>query len=161
MVQPRQSGQPLKLRLKLDYGICREICIPYRTDLALDLTAGAAAPTVFADLIARYDARVPIAAAQAGVTIEQTREIVAGGKRVLEVAVRARSPLRAPDLIVEGPPPFWFGTPQVSLSEGGGKALFLVPIETGRLSAALAGTSLGLTLLDGERAVETQIIFGR
>ncbi len=38
------SGQPVALRLKLEYGICREICVPAEAVLALDIPAGGAGP---------------------------------------------------------------------------------------------------------------------
>lgn len=59
-VSPKDPAKPITLRLALDYGICREVCVPVQAELALDLPATVAAPAP-AELAAAYD-HVPRAA---------------------------------------------------------------------------------------------------
>jgi DsbC/DsbD-like thiol-disulfide interchange protein len=40
---PKVAGQPIKLRLKVEYGVCREICIPAESSLSLTVPPGTAA----------------------------------------------------------------------------------------------------------------------
>ena len=47
------------MRLRLDYQICEEICVPVAAELALDLPAGEPRATSFAPLLERWAARVP------------------------------------------------------------------------------------------------------
>ena len=35
--EPRDTGKPVRLALKIDYGVCKEICIPAQASIALDL----------------------------------------------------------------------------------------------------------------------------
>lgn len=51
------GSKPVALRLKLEYGICKEICVPAEASLALDVPAGFAAPVPAA--LAGALARVP------------------------------------------------------------------------------------------------------
>src|SRR3954463_3510127 len=43
-VSPSDAGKPLRLALKLDYGVCKDICIPAQASLALALRPGEAGP---------------------------------------------------------------------------------------------------------------------
>ena len=156
--RPAVPGRAVRLHARLDYLTCKDICIPYRTELALALPAGEAFPTPFAPLIARYQARVPGPATADGLAIEGVRVRGRDGARLLEVAVRARAPLTAPDLFVEGPPAFEFGAPTARLDPDGRGARLRLPVGVfGEAPPALAGSRLRLTLVDGDRALETAV----
>jgi suppressor for copper-sensitivity B len=145
-------GEPARLRLKLDYQICEQICIPVAVELALDLPAGESGPSAFAPLLERWAARVP---GGAGLELLDASLSGAPGEEVLLVRARADAPFRAPDLFAEAPPPFRFGRPRVELA--GREARFALPVRAGKLSPSLAGHELALTLTDGERAVERRV----
>lgn len=157
--RPAQPGLPLRLRLKVDYLTCREICIPYTARLALDLPAGPAAATSFAHLIDRFENRVPGDGRAAGLAI--ARAVVTGpeARPALEVVAEAREPFERPDLFVEGPAQLDFTAPTVALSRGGHLATFRIGI--GTVAAAFPdwpATALTLTLVDGPRAVEARVM---
>ncbi len=57
--KPANPAEPMGLRLKVNYLVCEKVCIPYSANLSLDLPAGAAGPSEFAQLIDRYASRVP------------------------------------------------------------------------------------------------------
>ncbi len=157
----RQPGHGLAVRLALNYGICREICIPYQAELALDLPAGAAASSDFAPLIADYAAKVPKTAADGDLSMGQATVAAAeGGGATLRVTARATTPFIAPDLIVEGPDGIGFGKPQAEISADGRQVRLVAPIEGlggPGTPAALAGKPVTLTLIDGDRAVEQRL----
>lgn len=44
LVEASDPSQPVSLKLALDYGICREVCVPVETALNLDIPAGDATP---------------------------------------------------------------------------------------------------------------------
>ncbi|MBM3554525.1 MAG: hypothetical protein FJX47_03100 [Alphaproteobacteria bacterium] len=96
-VRVADPARPLGLRLQLLYGVCKDICIPAEASLALDLPPGTAGPTAFADLIAKYDARVPRASLPGFQFDGLKRE---NGRLV--VTLRSAKPLVTPDLVVEG-----------------------------------------------------------
>ncbi len=67
---------------------------------------------------------------------------------------RAEPGFISPDVMIEGPAAFGFGRPRVALAEGGSRATLTVNA-SGPDGASLAGETLRLTLVDGDRALET------
>jgi suppressor for copper-sensitivity B len=155
-VRVAKPGMPLALKLKLAYGICREVCIPYDAELALDLPAGSGPESVFAPLIARYEARVPTTGDGSGLRIATARLSDEAGSRVLTVEASSDRPFKAPDLLVEGPAGLSFAPPQVSLAAATASAAFRIAVG-GPKSVALAGSEVTLTRIDGNRAVERRL----
>lgn len=43
VVEPKDVGKPVSLKLTLEYGICREVCVPVEAELAVDLPITGAA----------------------------------------------------------------------------------------------------------------------
>ena len=146
---PLRAGQPVKIKGSLSYLACKDICIPYDANLALDLPAGPAKPSVFAHLINRYQVRVPGDGSAHGVVIER----VESAGRILRVTARALTPFVLPDLFIEGPKDLYFSRPRVSLA--GKRAVLEVPVSG---EGALAGgIPLVLTLVDGDRSAERSV----
>ena len=156
-IKARDPGRPTRLRAVVDYAACAEICVPMTATLDLELPAGAAAPTVFAPLIARFQARVPGAAGSRGLAIESVEVAGAGGDRILRVRARADPPFAAPLLFVEGGEAMAFGASEAELADGGARAILRVPAPEGRKREPLLGVPLTLTLVDGGRAVEQRL----
>ena len=153
-----KRAAPLNLALKVDYLICKEICIPYTASLALEVPAGPADATRFTQLIDRFVAQVPGDGTAAGLAIE--RAVVAGTaeRPVLEVAAAAREPFNTPDLFVEGPSQLDFAAPKLALSEGGHRALLRIAIGTvAKTFPNWSQTPLTLTLVDGARSLEASL----
>ena len=92
----------MRVRLTLDYGLCAEICVPARAELALDLAPGAAADGRAA--IEAAAARRPIEAAEAGLAEASCALVGAGMERGFEarLAFDGAAP-KAVFLAVEGP----------------------------------------------------------
>ncbi len=158
-------SQPVTARLKLDYMICAQICIPMQAELALDLpaddTGAKAEPSPFAPLIQHYLDLVPQPAAKAGMTIESA--VVSGppGEQVLHIKGHSERPFVAPDLMVEGPGPFGFGRPKLTYGAGRHQVILALPVYAGTGKAALTTQALTVTLVDGRRAVERRLNLGR
>ena len=147
--QPLRTELPVKIRGSLSYLTCKDICIPYDAKLTLDLPPGQPKPSPFAHLINRYQVRVPGDGSAHGIVIERTE---AAG-RMLRVTARAVTPFVHPDLFVEGPDNLYFSRPQLSLA--GTRAVLEVPVSG---EGALAGgSSLVLTLVDGDRSAERSV----
>lgn len=154
-VRLSQPGQPARLRAKVDYLTCAEICIPYTATLALDLPAGPAQTSAFAYQIDRYRARVPKSEAVAGITVEriEARETASSGQLI--VTARATRPFAKPDIFVEGPRLIEFGPPKIALLEGGRRVRLVVPVrKVGEKAPNIVGAALTLTIVDGARAIE-------
>jgi suppressor for copper-sensitivity B len=154
-VAKEDPSRPLALRLRLDYGICEEICLPRTDELALDLPAGPGLPKPEAALIARFQAMVPKPAESLGARFEVSRARLGRGQDALVVRVRTPTRLLKPDLIIEGDPPLWFGRPEVEVAKGG-QTVFRAPILSPEAIAPLKGRPIRFTLIDGLSAIEAK-----
>ncbi|MFM9843407.1 MAG: protein-disulfide reductase DsbD family protein [Dongiaceae bacterium] len=160
MVKPQRAGEAVSLRAAVSYLVCEEICIPKTASLALDIPAGAATPSEFAQLVARYQAQVPGDGARHGLYVDSAVLGGSAGKQTLEIAARsAPLPFEHPDVIVEGPDGFAFGAPEIALSADGAAASFSLPVivNAGIDAGSLAKSNVTLTLFDGQRGLEQKI----
>ncbi|OYU20152.1 MAG: hypothetical protein CFE34_01630 [Rhodobacteraceae bacterium PARR1] len=77
-VEPIDPAQPVALRMRVDLGVCKDICMPATLDLSADLTPGGGDAAIRAAL-----ADQPINAGQAGVVaVHCTVEPIRDGLRV-------------------------------------------------------------------------------
>lgn len=154
-----RAGAPVALRARLNYLVCAEICIPHDGELSLELPRGPATSSRDGLLVTQAELRVPGFGAEAGLTLESA--VLTGGteKPQLRVVARSDVPFQAPDLLVEAPPGFAFGKPEVALYEGGTRAELTAPTGRGTLAeGVLEGKWLSLTVTDGQRGLEASIV---
>jgi suppressor for copper-sensitivity B len=149
---------PLALAARLEYLVCREICIPYAADLSLTVDTGPGGPTPYAHLINRFQARVPQDADAMGLSV--TRASLAGtpGSPALALTVQADPPLQAPEFFVEGPSGTFFGRAATHSTDGGKEMTAHVPAAgLGRLANSLADQRVTVTIADGIRVAEQSV----
>ncbi|MGF1609850.1 MAG: protein-disulfide reductase DsbD family protein [Kiloniellales bacterium] len=163
VARPREAGAPLALEASLNYLVCSEICVPHDGMLTLALPAGPQTSSPDAYLIEQYESLVPGDGGDVGLSLEQAYLVQppdqAGAAPLLEVVARSTTPFAAPDLLVEAPPGFVFDKPQVTLSEGGTRALLRLDGARGPAAeGVLEGKRLTLTLTDGQRGLEAEVI---
>ena len=141
-------GKPVHLVLKLDYGVCKDICIPARADLSLGLTDdGPGRSTIEAAL-----AKVPVAqalGAQGDLSVLAV-EPVKQDKPAYTVTIRAPSGAK-PALFAEGPENWYLST---SLPDDANR--FTVTVEE-KPKDASGPVPLRLTLVAGGKSVETEV----
>jgi len=147
LVTPRIPSRPVRLALSVDYGICREICIPVHAEVARDLDGDNARAIIEKSL-----AKVPKAQALGSTSplaiLSVTRE--AGAKATYSVATRA--PVgRPPSLFAEGPDN-WY----VSTSTPDDSNRFTLSID--ETVPAPAHAPIRLTLTADGQAVETEVV---
>ncbi|MCE2509806.1 MAG: thioredoxin family protein [Alphaproteobacteria bacterium] len=157
----QDANAPVRLRARVTYLVCDEICIPGEADLSLDLAgakAGAASPERTA--IAHALARVPGEGAPVGLAVERAEYAEASG--LLSVVGRAEAPFRSPDLYVEGPEGLFFAAPETRFWSGRRHALFRLAVEgPGGVPpklAALRSQDLRFTLVDGAGKVDLRAV---
>lgn len=167
LLQAAAPAQPMTARLKMDYMVCAQVCVPMQAELALELpadrnsakatTTTTAEPSSFAPLIQRYLDLVPQPAARAGMTIKSAMVSGPRGEQVLHIKGKSKQPFAAPDLMVEGPEPFGFGRPKVTYGAQRHEVSMALPVYAGTGKANLTNQALVLTLVDGDRAVEHRL----
>jgi DsbC/DsbD-like thiol-disulfide interchange protein len=153
-VRPQDPAKPVSLALKLDYGVCKDICIPVQAELSLKLPKGASSATrsMIDGALARVPRPQPLKA-EGELSILGIEPTGADGEPRLAVSVKVPAG-SSPRLFVE-PPESWFllATPTVKAREDGTR-IFLVEVLE-RPTDAAGPIDLRLTLVAGDKAVET------
>ena len=151
-------GEAVLLHAEVNYAACKDICVPYQASLALTLPPGLAVPGPEAMLIAAARARVPGDLASARLRLVAAVTETATDTAILSVRMASTgAPFRAPDLFVEDVPKGSPETPRDCAGRCRPPGHSARPIR-GEKAAALAGTRLRLTLVDGDRSAETAVV---
>jgi DsbC/DsbD-like thiol-disulfide interchange protein len=155
-VRPQDPTKPIGLGLKIDYGVCKDICIPAQAELSLKLPTTTSAPTraLIEEALARVPKPRPLKAG-GDLAVLGAEPTASDGKPRLAVKVRAPGDSN-PSLFVEAPEN-WFvlASPRPSgiASEAGTKTFLVDVLERPRDAAG--PVDLRFTLVAGDRAVET------
>ncbi|WP_420403196.1 protein-disulfide reductase DsbD family protein [Nisaea sp.] len=152
-----EPGAPLALRADMNALACSDICVPLNANLALDIDAGPAEPTAFAQLIDRFRARVPQDLSGLGLDISSVSAVGSPAPHSLAVEINSSVPLVEPDVFPEARAGFAFGKPEVDFAPDRLSAVLTVPAsvpEGGRL----AEEKITLTLVDGDRFLERSMV---
>ena len=160
-----EPGKAVSVKATVPYLTCNDICVPYQADLVLDLPTGGETNTVEGALIDRFAALVPRKGASHALSVSDASVEGPAGKQVLRVTAKLlakSSDAAAPELLIEGPPGFRFAPPRFETRDGQSVLLAAVspPPKSVRdgAPADLSGTSLTLTLLTRDQAIEQKII---
>jgi len=151
----KAPGQPARLDLKLFYAVCKDICVPARTEVSLDLGAG---PPAAADvaLIHRFQQLVP-AEGKAADGLVSARALMRDGKPALAVLVASRVGAGPrSDIFVEGFDDAYFHAPATSRMTEGGRE-FILPVDGIKDAAALAGKRLRITLVGAGESLSRKL----
>ena len=158
VVAPFEIGKPIRLAGQLRYLTCEKICIPYEANLALDLPAGPETSSLQSGIIKRFFQRVPGTNEHSGLQIIRVTVEGSSPTQTLRLSVVADTPLASPDVFVEGPSGMEFGVPEIRLSADHRSAQIRILVSTAKGKPTdLAGKIIGLTLVDGERALERSV----
>jgi DsbC/DsbD-like thiol-disulfide interchange protein len=151
-VYPQNPAKPVVLKLGLDFGVCKEICIPARADLEATTSSR---PGKTARLIEAAEARVPAAKPLGAVTapaVVSLSKADPDAKR-FKVAARAAPGVQA-RLFVEGPDGWYFDSPEPAVAGADGTVSLVIMVLERPKGGAHEATVI-LTLVAGEKAVET------
>lgn len=148
LVKPADPTKPVELAVAAEYGVCKEICIPARTELKASLSAVDGHRTAIEAALARVPQ--PQALGSAGDLSILSVIPVSQDKPGLSVTVRAPAGT-TPELFAEGPDDWYVSTSP--LQDG---QLFTVTVED-KPKDAVGPVPLRLTLVAGERAIETEV----
>lgn len=146
--------KPAILRLRLNYAVCENICIPVdaKAELALPAAGGA-----HAALVEAHAARIPNAleiGADAPLAIKRVHKVSGGAKPVIEVEVSAPAGDHV-ELFAEGPNSSW----ALPLPEpvAGEPARFRFELDGAPSDTVFEGVVVRLTAVTKDRAIETEV----
>jgi DsbC/DsbD-like thiol-disulfide interchange protein len=139
VIEPLDASKPVKLRLQIDYGVCKQICIPAKAELFADTgtsdsTAGAVVDAAMATLPVR---------------IEPGAARLSPGREGLQLELGLPDGTVVLDVFVEGAPLAYFRAP-----ERQGPKNLILPVDGMEDVSLLKGASLTLTVTTAGAAYE-------
>lgn len=152
---PERLGEPVELKLNVDYGLCKMLCIPNEASLSLDLPPPDASAKGQDVLLERFTGLVPKpAATDALPAVAGTAAKLDGAKPELVIDTVFPPGAAGADLFIEAgdvyvPVPKPFGPLE------GGKQRFVVSFGSAAEAGAVKGKPLTLTLVWDGGARET------
>jgi len=152
LVRPVDPDLPMQLSLSLEYGVCKEICIPARAELVLEPADRPAKAHAAAIATAVEQVPVPQDLGAGGFAITR---VEAGEPGHLMVGVRAPHDAL---LFAEGPDYRWFLAPEERMRAGADADTGVFVVELAERPAAVDGpVRLVFTLASEDDAIETVV----
>lgn len=149
LIRPTDPAQPVNLKLSIDYGVCKDICIPAQADIALELMGPGAKRSLLETTVANLP-RLQALGTDAPLSVlglESTKD----NRKSFNVTVRAPAGTQ-PALFAEGPENWYLST---SLPDAENR--FVVTVEE-RPKDAKGSVPVRLTLVAGDTAIETEVM---
>lgn len=154
-IVPQNPGQPVVLRLKLDYGICEKLCVPAEAEAELVLSGVASSHE---GAVAAAEARVPKPSAlgeNRALAIRTVRRATGTARPRMFIDVVAPATANV-DVFAEGPTPDWaLPLPEPDPAAPVGLRRFVLELDG--LPSGAKGAMLKLTAVSGEEAIEVSI----
>lgn len=148
LVKPERPDKPVKLALTVDYGICKDICIPAHAELSTPLSDPGADRAEIEAAMAKVPRPQPLGASGDLAVVKIATKDQAD-KPALAVTIRAPAGAK-PSLFAEGPENWYLSTSTLDADNG-----FTITIEEKPKDAGPA--ALRLTLVAGDKAIETEV----
>jgi DsbC/DsbD-like thiol-disulfide interchange protein len=154
-VVPRDAGKPVELSLSMQYGACKDICVPATGEATLALDAESPPPRSAQSLLQEAERTVPMPqglGAEGPLSVLRVVPDLKSKPPVLAVDVRAD-----PDaiLLVEGAADWYLPQPRPDKGAADGTRRFTLALEGLPKGVKLAGATMRLTLVSAAGAVET------
>lgn len=161
-ITPKNAALPVKLRLSLEYGVCREVCVPVQPVLELTVAPEAAAKAAGSALTTAV-ARVPrdVGRRREGdPALANLALVLTGDKPHILVDGTFPGAAGAADVFMEAPDGLWLplAKPIDGGAAGAGKRRFHVDLTDGADLKDLAGRTIRLTLVGERGAAETTFV---
>jgi DsbC/DsbD-like thiol-disulfide interchange protein len=156
-IDPVEPAKPIVLALQMEYGICREICVPAEAKLEITLPPGIA-PKAPAALAAAVE-RVPLPVAVAGPTAPRLEKGVAkvdANPPTIELTVAFPGGTEGADLFVEAPDGIYLPLPKRTGEPARWALTFEVDIANGVDIKEILGKTLTLTAVSASGQSEMQ-----
>ena len=156
LITPKDKSAPIRLNLKLNYGICGEMCMPAQTTTSLLLPPQPRVDATTRALLDEWLKKTPLMD-DGTLKLASVRLARVGGKLALDVALKGPGADEVSDMFVEGVGMAVFGPPE--RIGGKGEAVVYRLREKGGLVSEkdFAGARVRLTILRGGKAVERTI----
>ena len=158
-VSAADPAKPVGLVIEIEYGVCKDICIPVQSRFELTLPPGTAATPV-ADGLARAFDRVPRstqARRPGDPALRAAKVQLAGDKPSIRLEAEFPGGAEGGDVFLEAPQGAWIPMARPQGAPTGDVAAFLVDLSDGADLADLKGKTVRVTLVSPRGQSETAI----
>ena len=152
-VVPKDATKPVVLRGKVEYGLCKDICIPAQADLKVVIPPNVGASAELTDTLARVPQTSPRSGVDPKLDTWHFDPLAQKPKLVLNVETSV--PDKA-DAFVVAPGGIYVPLPK-RVANASGKAVFEVDLSVDVDLKDLKGKALTVTMVDGKGQSETTI----
>jgi len=153
-IEAVDPGKPVQLALRLDYGVCKDICVPVQAalDISVDKVRQGRGSfgRVDAQLIERYLVKVPKQEANSGADVPLLKSVqvnLQGAHPVLNVDAEFPSGIDGADLFVEAPDGLYVALPTAKRLGETNVMRFTIDLSKGEDPALFRGKELMMTLV--------------
>jgi DsbC/DsbD-like thiol-disulfide interchange protein len=161
-VSPRSAGQPIDLNVKLEFGVCQDICIFAVANLDLSVSEDDARQSIYNILLNRFVSKVPEVihpTASSTHSIRSVSAVLDGDKPHIIVEARYPEDARKRDLFIEGPNDFYIPIPSLTKQISTNLDEYRVDLKGGDDPKLLNGKVLTFTMVstDGQVEIKRQL----
>lgn len=160
-LKARDAGKPIKLAVVLEYGVCKEICIPAEARLALDIAPGKmqAVPEEASATLEKVP-RLPTALRSGDPRLLSAKAETKDGKQRIVLSARFPGDAARGEAFVEGPDGIYLPLPTRLEATSAGEATFEVLLGPYDDLDDLTGKQLTVTLVGEQGESETKFDLG-
>lgn len=158
-VTAANAGSAVKLALDIEYGVCKDICIPVQSRLELTIPPGSDGKPIGTSLKRAFDL-VPRAEPSRRANdprLRATKVLLAGDKPSIRLEVEFPGGASGGDLFLEAPDGLWIPMAKLDGAPKGDVATFLVDLTDGADLGDLKGKTVRVTLVSPRGQSETAI----
>lgn len=155
-IEPKDTTQPVVLRLVLDYAICEKVCIPVHAKAELTIKAGGTAEAAIAAAEKTVPRALPLGT-DAALSVKAVRhdDSVKPARVLVDIAAPGSDPAV---VFAEGPTPDWaLPVPEKIEGAPAGLQRFAFALDGLPPGATAKGAAIRLTAVAGNDAIETTI----
>ena len=158
-MQPADPRRDVTLKLGLEYGVCKDICIPAQARLELAIPSGAGKAQV-ADALAQAFDRIPrplAARRPSDPNLSATKVVLDGDRPAIRIEAVFPGGAEGADVFVDVPGGVWIPMAKPEGPARGTAATFVVDLTDGADIADLRGKSVSITLVSPRGQSETSL----
>lgn len=145
-LKAKDPSKPIDVQLAVDYGVCKDICIPAEAKLSLTVPPDAPVPQELTDAVAKVPA-LPDARREGDPILKKAAAELAGPKPRLVLEAEFPAGAEHTDAFVEAPGGLYVPLPKKIADDGNGLVTFEVDLGRDVDLAALKGKPLTATIV--------------
>jgi DsbC/DsbD-like thiol-disulfide interchange protein len=149
------AASPVDLTLKLDIGVCAEVCLPDHFEATLEVAPGATDAAAEA-LLVEADKALPGPPIPGRFAVESVGMSGGGDKRPAFDITATLPDAKGAVVFVEGPGD-WYGDAPKLVSTSGNSAVYRVEFDRLTATTPIKGAALRVTIVSGGHAIEQTI----